>query len=229
VRGAFSNGRSYLNGAMIADPQIIIIGEQLAADLNKRADKFHPKSYHHEELSWEAIGIETRIKSFKNGDIQSIIQESEKSDLWEQEVLPHNPDLGERVVDFYKNLYLIVNGFCKCDPPEITQKLHKSTCVVTCEKCGQSAATTYFPNYLLDETEYTIFVKANRFTKTEFLSLLRKYTKESLSYLSDQYDSPKPVPLISGTPEAIHTVIKDLQRFKVTFFSEPPYPHATRT
>ncbi len=85
--------------------KIILHGKMLVEELRKRASEFNGKSSQHDELSWEAVGIETRINMLLNGEYIPLREESKKNNRWGEGLFVHSPEQGKKVVDFYFELY----------------------------------------------------------------------------------------------------------------------------
>ena len=81
----------------------------LIEELRNRASEFNGKSSQHDELSWEAVGVETRVSILSKGDYASLREESTKNNSWGEGLFVHSPKQGKKVVDFYRKLYASVN------------------------------------------------------------------------------------------------------------------------
>jgi len=78
-------------------------GAALVKELHQRAADFHAKSSQHEELFWEATGVETRLKLLEAGDEESLKKEP-KAITMGVGLLNHSPEQAKRVITFYKEL-----------------------------------------------------------------------------------------------------------------------------
>nr|WP_086937875.1 hypothetical protein [Thaumasiovibrio occultus] len=87
---------------------LIELGDALLAALYQRAAHFHEKSWQHEALAWEAVGVETRINMLKSGELDALASDALQNHNWGDKLRDHSPELAESVMAFYQQLYRTV-------------------------------------------------------------------------------------------------------------------------
>jgi len=85
--------------------QLIEKGSVLADKLEKKASEYHVKSDANEKISWEAVGVRTRVNDLINGNINARKDTAFKGIEWGKELVKFSPDLSEEVCSFYKEYY----------------------------------------------------------------------------------------------------------------------------
>ena len=84
---------------------LIVTGTMLVEELRQRASEFNGKSSQHDELSWEAVGVETRVNMLINDGYTAFRDESMENNSWGESLFVHSPEQGKKVVEFYQELY----------------------------------------------------------------------------------------------------------------------------
>ncbi|MDP2713395.1 hypothetical protein [Rheinheimera sp.] len=84
---------------------LIKSGKELVKELLLRAAGFNGKSSQHDELSWEAVGVETRVTKLEQNDHDPIIVEAGENDDWGKGLFAHSPEQSKKVAEFYRKLY----------------------------------------------------------------------------------------------------------------------------
>lgn len=85
--------------------QLIEKGLTLSKALEAKALEYHPKSNAHESISWEAVGINTRVNDMRNGNTDARDDTKYKHIDWGATIQKYSPILAEAVRDFYKEYY----------------------------------------------------------------------------------------------------------------------------
>ncbi len=73
--------------------------------LDKKASEYHIKSDVSEALSWELVGIRTRVNDLKEGNHESRKDQKYRDIEWDSRLGEYYPELASLVRNFYKRYY----------------------------------------------------------------------------------------------------------------------------
>lgn len=85
--------------------QLIEKGLSLAKALDAKASEYHVKSDANEVISWESVGIRTRINDLEKGNFEARKDSRYKGIEWGVRLHKYCPDLSESVRKFYIEYY----------------------------------------------------------------------------------------------------------------------------
>ena len=81
------------------------VGTKLASDVQKEASRYHVKSDDHDIYDWEAAILLEHLKAKDEGREPILnLRDSALLSEWGQRMQAQNPDLSQRVREFYKLL-----------------------------------------------------------------------------------------------------------------------------
>ena len=115
--------------------------------------------------------------------------------------------------------------FCACEEPEFVQQVRGGSLVVSCERCGIEAVTTYYPPEWRDETTYTIRVLSS---DNELRSLIKFLTAQEGISTAQAKGLVEQRDLIferTGSSTEILELAKKLAEHHVGYRCSPRYPH----
>lgn len=85
--------------------QLINKGLELATKFDELATEFHVKSDTHEILSWEAIGIRTRVNDLMESNTDVSKGTRYNGFKWRGNLHKYHSDISEEVRSFYQEYY----------------------------------------------------------------------------------------------------------------------------
>ncbi|MCP4323948.1 MAG: hypothetical protein GY787_19235 [Alteromonadales bacterium] len=89
--------------------QLLEKGLSLVKDLNAEASKYSVRSTVHEILSWESVGVKTRVDDLKNGNVEARNDTRYENINWGERLVKYKPKLAGSVRDFYNEYYGLKN------------------------------------------------------------------------------------------------------------------------